>query len=446
MKKIELTRAYVDGNTIRYEIREDSGLGLLQQERVELFIQYHFNETFDCELSVLPPSILMLPISLYMIPITCFCNVELVIPEMDEDLYSRLPQINSVYSKLYGPFKEGHQGKVTVKQIVKNSFSGTPKYDKIVFFSGGVDACHAGIGNPGVRSLLVSVPDIEIYSKNKGPLRDVKFSLIKNFSKIVGSDWLLVSNNFNACFAQNQEVDRWLAEARDMSVPARITDGWAGIRYIPNMCCIAPIAYLTGVKSLIMGSGCLEIEGKYEENLDGANPAITNAMTFAGVSFAEQDGLYSRRSMKVKEIISWCKAHDKRVKLWVCFSDSTAQCGFCGKCVRTQLNVLCEGENPRDWGFDAFSENRLAKCIRDYQYREGHACFLWDIIETIEDRRVYPYLNGLLHWLKKVGYKEYIHRVEKRKKPTRLKRALSIRRYPHYAKVVVLKLFGRYGK
>ena len=83
MRKIELTKVYVDGNTIRYEVREEQGLGLLRQEKVELFIRYHFNESFVCDLSKVPISILALPISLYMIPITYFYDVELVIPEMD---------------------------------------------------------------------------------------------------------------------------------------------------------------------------------------------------------------------------------------------------------------------------------------------------------------------------------------------------------------------------
>ena len=83
MKKIELTKVCVDGDTIRYEVHEDSGLGLLQQEKVELFVRYHFNETFACDFGRFPMSILSLPISLYLVPLTYFYDVEVVIPEMD---------------------------------------------------------------------------------------------------------------------------------------------------------------------------------------------------------------------------------------------------------------------------------------------------------------------------------------------------------------------------
>lgn len=444
MKKIELTRAYVDGNAIRYEVCEEHGLGILQQEKVELFIRYHFNETFECDLNRTPFSILALPISLYLIPITYFYNIELVIPEMDKELYDRLPQIYAAYAKIYGPFEERWRGKVTVRKVVKNSSVGIPRYDKVVFFSGGVDACHAGINNPGKRSLLVSIPDIESMAVDKGPLRNEKFSLIKNFASVVGSDWLLISNDFNAKLYRNNEISRFLAEDRGLSSPAYNFDGWGGIKYVPNMCCVAPIAFATGVKSLLMGSANEEIDGRYAENLDGVNPLITNSVAFADIVFDEQDALLVRRSKKVKNIIEWCRARGKRLKLWACFSNRSTQCGFCGKCVRTQLNILCAGENPSEWGFDGFSEKAFSKYIRLYCYLEKNPCWLWDNIETIEDERIYPCLDGLLHWLKKIGYKEYCRRVMVRANPSALRKILSINRYPHYVMVIVKKLTGRY--
>lgn len=442
MKKIELVRAWASDNTIRYEVREDKGLGLLRQEKVDLFIRYHFNESFACDIGNLPMSVLMLPISLYLVPVTYFYNVEVIIPEMDKDLYESLPRLYAAYSKVYGPFNELWRGKITVRKIVENRKCQIPRYNKIVFFSGGVDACHAGINNTGRDSLLVTIPDIEAMAKNEGPLRDEKFALIKNFSRTVGSDWLLISNNFNASLYKDLSINEFLGKVRGLSGPAYKFDGWYGIKYIPNMCSVAPVAYAIGVKSLHMGSTCEEIDGVYAENLDGANPAISNAVSFAGVSFAVQEGLSTRRSAKVKEVISWCKDRDKRVKLWVCFSDRTAQCGFCGKCVRTQLNVLCAGENPREWGFDEFSERKFAKFIRGYRYRESSPSWLWDNIEAIDEDRVYPCLNGLLHWLKRIGYKEYARRAEKRAKPTMMRRMFSVRKYPHYVKVVLSKLLG----
>ena len=182
-------------------------------------------------------------------------------------------------------------------------------------------------------------------------------------------------------------------------------------------------------------------------NLDGAHPDITDSIGFVDIRFTEQEGLLVRRSKKVSNIIDWCKKHNVKTKLWACFRDGYTQCGYCGKCVRTQLNILCDGENPKDWGFENFSEIEYTRYVKSYRYIESNPCWLWDNIETIDDSRVYPYCNELLHWLKAVGYKEYTVRSKnnaaKRAKYSKLRQALSIHRYPHYINVIVSRLLGR---
>lgn len=445
MKKIELVKAYAAANTIHYEVREEAGLGLLQSEHVNLFVRFHGDENLEYDLQNVPQSILMLPISLYLLPITYFYNVELVIPEMDRELYYRLPSIYDAYSKIYGPFDPNWRGKICVKRIVENKPVDNVKYCKIVFFSGGVDACHAGINNPGRKSLLVSIPDIECMAKNEGPLREEKFSLLKNFSKVVNSDWLLISNNFNAALYKDADINTYLGTVRGLNSLAFQFDGWAGIKYIANMCCVAPISYLTGANSLIMGSSFEQLEDKLEVNLDGANPSITDTIRFSNIFFEEQDGLLVRRSKKVNNIINWCKEHNIRTKMWACFADGASQCGFCGKCIRTQLNILCSGENPKDWGFENFDEYKYSKYIKSFYYREFNPCWLWDNVDSIDDSRTYPYCNSLLHWLKKLGYKEYMRLAEKRAHRTFFEKLADLSRYPHYISIVYNKIFAKFN-
>lgn len=59
---------------------------------------------------------------------------------------------------------------------------------------------------------------------------------------------------------------------------------------------------------------------------------------------------------KSENIVSTFKNQGKHVRIWACFVDNSEQCGECAKCVRTQLNILCTGENPKDWGFARFDE------------------------------------------------------------------------------------------
>ena len=438
MNRIELSRISVEGDKILYEITQDPGVGLLKQDRVDLFIRFHNVESIHVDLGKIPQSILAVPISLYLLPLTYFYKIELVLPTMDKMLYDQLPDIYKAYSNVYGPFKEEWRGKLTVKVLVDTPVQGNGAYDKVVFFSGGVDACSAGINNPGLKTLLVSIPDIEILAKNEGPLRKEKFSLVKAFSSVIDSDWILISNNFNAALFDDQKINRYLRMQRGLCSPAFEFDGWLGIKFLANMCCVAPLAYANGAKELIMGSGFSQLEEQLNLNDDGAHPSLSNSIGFAGIRFGEQDGLYTRRTQKVRNIIKWCNTHDKRVKLWTCFCDKSSQCGVCHKCVRTQLNILCAGENPKNWGFDNFDEKRFSHYMYRYKYFEKASCFLWDIVETIDAKRDYECCNDMLHWLKRMGYKEYLKRAEARKVwCNRIRwyiRIILLHKYPHYLK------------
>ena len=443
-RTIELTRIAVDGDTVKYEIHDNTGLGLLRKEKVEAQIQFHNADAFGFEPDKLPESVLLLPITLYLLPVTFFYHIELILSSIDNTLYHNIPTLYAAYSQMYGPFKEEWRGKIVAKEIVANQMPDA-RYDRIVFFSGGVDAIHAGINNPGKRNVLVSVPSIEVHSRNEGALRNEKFVMIKEFSRVIGSDWLLVANDFNQVvfddeIGRNGKITRYLRNTLQLNTVAFNHSGFWGMRYIPNLCSVAPFAYAMGIKELIMGSSL--IEDKLEPALDGTNPLLTNGFKFVGISFAEQDGLYTRRSQKVKNIVSTFKNQGKHVRIWACFVDNSEQCGECAKCVRTQLNILCTGENPKDWGFARFDEKKFSQLVRSYCWFENSIDDVWGIIDSIDDSRTYPYSNELLHWLKRVGYKRYFNRSRWMRK-LMLNIIFKFSKYPHYICVAWHKMIGR---
>ncbi len=63
---------------------------------------------------------------------------------------------------------------------------------------------------------------------------------------------------------------------------------------------------------------------------------------------------------------------------------------------------------------------------------------LRDIFNSIESDRTYPYCDDLLHWLKRIGYKEYRKRVMIVRN---VKRLFKIHRYPHFVKVLFKRIF-----
>lgn len=442
-KTIEITKINTTGNVIQYEIQDNTGLNLLKNQTVEAWVEYHHAESFDFSLNGLPESILAIPATLYLLPVTWFYGVELVVPSMDKMLSEHLSNIYSAYSKIYGPFKKEWCGKVTAKDIVENHLPDS-RFDNIVFFSGGVDAVHAGINHTGRRNVLVSVPSIEAMSRAKKEnvgvdFINIKSTLIREFSAMSGSDWLLITNNFIADIFNDTFIQADLKNTFYLSSEAFLFDGWFGIKYLGNLLSSIPFAYAMGIRSLIMGSSYEQLESRPTINLDGSNPELTDAFKIAGIFFTEQDGLYTRRSLKVKNIIEWGHAHNKKLKLWVCFNDQSEQCGVCTKCIRTQLNILCTGENPADWGFKNFNERKFSKLIRSYHYYERNPCWPWDIIDSIDENTVYPYCNDLLHWMKEMGYKTYQENAHRQNKKPKILRFYN---YPHYMKKLFHKILG----
>lgn len=442
-KTIEITRVSVEKNVIKYEIHDNTNLHLLKNKIVEAWVEYHHTESFSLSLENLPESVLLVPATLYLMPITWFYDVELVVPSMDKMLHDHFATIYAAYSKIYGPFKKEWCGKVTAKEIVENRLPDS-RFDNIVFFSGGVDAVHAGINHTGSRNVLVSVPSIEAMSRTKKENVGVDFinaksKLIREFSAVSGSDWLLITNNFLTDIFNDAYIQTDLKNTFHLFSEAFQFDGWYGIKYLGNLLSSIPFAYVMGVKNLIMGSGYEQLEDMPVTNLDGANPELSDSFKIAGISFAEQDGLYTRRSLKVKNIVEWGYAHNKKLKLWVCFNDQSEQCGVCTKCVRTQLNILCAGENPADWGFKNFNERKFSKLIRSYQYYEKNPYMPWDIVDSIDENAVYPYCNDLLHWMKKMGYKTYQENVRRQNKKPKI---LRFHNYPHYMKKLFQKVIG----
>lgn len=443
-KTIEIVQVSASEDSIFYELRDNTGLQLLKNETVSAWIKFHNAACFDFSAKYLPEAILALPVTLYLLPATWFYGVELVVPSIDKTLYDRLPSIYAAYSKLYGPFKKEWRGKVTAKTVIENEMPES-KYDNIVFFSGGVDAVHAGINNPGKRNVLVTVPSIE------GPVsssKDIagqnflmaKSRLIQEFSAVTGSNWLMITNNFRADIFDEVRIQRELEQVFKLDSTSFKMDGFFGMKYLGNLLSSAPFAYSMGIRKLIMGSAYEQLEDTQIPDLSGADPTLSNSIKFAGSKFAEQDGLHTRRSQKVRNAIRWCTAHGGKIHFWVCYKEGKEQCCMCHKCVRTLLSILCEKQAPTDWGFENFNEKEFSKLIRKYHYYETEQGWIWDIIDSIDSNTVYPYCNETLHWLKKLGYKKYFKRAQQLHDMQKVLRIFKLHRYPHYAKKVLSKL------
>lgn len=91
-KIIEVTKIVAADDTIKYEIRDNTGLRLLKNETVEAWVKFSNAESFNFSSEGLPESILALPITLYLMPVTWFYGVELVVPSRIRHFTMIFPQ------------------------------------------------------------------------------------------------------------------------------------------------------------------------------------------------------------------------------------------------------------------------------------------------------------------------------------------------------------------
>ena len=302
-KAIEVAKITARGNRIEYLLRDESGLGLFKEKSLTAWIEFHNAEAFGFAAENVPISILAVPIALYLYPATWFCGVDLVLPTIDKTLFEDLDAIYDAYSNLHGPFSPEWRGKVLPSKI-EDAEMPAPKFERLVFFSGGVDAVHAALNNAGPKNVLASVPSIESVRKGKGRRLDagkdfleVKSRLVRDFSGVTKSPWVLVTNNFNDDIFDSKKVER---DAKGkISTPETY---FSHMVKLGNMLSAAPFAHALGIRTLVMGSGYTPLEGKDGWSKDGDYPDLSNSIKFSGAAFAEQDGFYTRRTAKVRNI------------------------------------------------------------------------------------------------------------------------------------------------
>lgn len=98
----------------------------------------------------------------------------------------------------------------------------------------------------------------------------------------------------------------------------------------------------------IASSNCYE-DGKIR---CASNPIIDNYVKFMDCVVVH-DGFEYNRQKKVNNIIHFCKKTRSYIPLHVCWqSQSGSNCCYCEKCYRTMAELIVEGENPVDYGFE----------------------------------------------------------------------------------------------
>ena len=329
---------------------------------------FNQNEPFFVEysedISSVPKGVAVIPFICNILPIAWLCDADIHLPELDEDFYNSIPDFKAGYEKMYPMFS--FKGNIIPETLILSENSGK---NTAAFFSGGVDAFTTLIMHRDEKPALITLWGSDV------PFEDVAgWDIVQNHTKssaeLFSVNSLIVKSSFR----------RFIFEGLLSSFVSDSGDGWwhgfqHGIGLIGHA---APYAYVKNVTTVYIASSNIpEYIGQYT---CASDPTIDNYIRFCGCSVVHDGYPYSRQE-KVRLIVDYTKKSKSPVPLRVCWiSRGGGNCGVCEKCLRTIMEIVSEGANPNDYGFEwGLNEIKSAEFRIKHIIQVGYVNLYWKV-------------------------------------------------------------------
>lgn len=328
-KKISLQTVSVDGNTVRYHF-------VVSKELEKFFLTDTMFLRYDQDVSDVPLSILSIPFVNCMAGLCWLSGSMLFVDEIDETFYYGLKQTKIAYSELHDTTFHG----LFVPSVLKrNEIAKSDKY--LLLFGGGVD-CHCSYLRN--REHVSGVVNIYGWAKKESTVSKVDLSdkeMTARFAQHFGCDSFHVTSNFATLF-NHDTIDKTFCYALN-------TTYWYGFLHSMAFLAISvPVSWLMkGLNLMIAGSFT-----KGRTNVHCGSYITTDSeFKFAINGFTIHDGFELSRQQKVKFLSDYQKKTNKPYLIQACsFNDHN--CCTCEKCFRTTIELIAEGADPKDFGFE----------------------------------------------------------------------------------------------
>lgn len=333
------------GKMIKIEhVEHDSGRIAVKFSTSDSLAKY-FNPQHDfwCEypqtdISSVPDGIAVIPFVANVLPIVWLTDAELVIPELDMTFFKAIPNIKKGYEEMY-PMLD-FRGEVTALKLTDN------KHDMratgaICLFSGGVDAYCTLYEHVDERPRLLTLWGADVKLEDENGWTTVNGQNIEAANKF-GLKFDAVKSNFRM-FINERRLDTLVATSND--------GYWHGFQHgIGLISHSAPIAWTYNIKTVYIASSYTKADkGNYT---CASDPTIDNYLCWAE-SCTVHDGYEYTRQQKVHIICAESERIGVRPNLRVCWIETGGcNCCHCEKCLRTMFELIAEGRNPKNYGFD----------------------------------------------------------------------------------------------
>lgn len=335
-KSISIERVHVEGALISVRFSVSAGLQPYFSDEKSFVAEYSES------LNDVPVSIAVIPFIADVLPIVWLSDAELVVPELDQTFYESISEIKQGYETI-SPMLS-FRGKISVKKVVTNDY--VPSAECGVFFSGGLDAYATLLMHISERPRLISLwgSDVKL-TDEKG------WSCVRQNVEAVAREFQLeppifVKTNFRTAIVEQRCEDLVTAS------PDQYWHGYQhGLAIIGHA---APVAYKYHMRVVYIASSFSVHTPK--RVICASDPRIDNHVRFAATKVSHDLYDYTRQEKAGLLVRSVQKLH-KRIQLHVCWiSGGGKNCCHCEKCYRTIFELLAEGANPAEYGFDEYDQ------------------------------------------------------------------------------------------
>ncbi|GHT97310.1 hypothetical protein FACS1894142_1550 [Spirochaetia bacterium] len=386
--EITLTTIHKTNTKIVYDFCVTADLQRYFNPEEEFFIEY------DCDITPVPDSILVIPFLCNVLPIAWVLNASVYAEEVDKSFYESIPNFKQGYIKMYPAVN--FMGNLIVNKIIKNMNNQLPGKN-LAFFSGGVDAFNTLINHYKEKPVLMTLWGSDVFFDDVQGWNNVKEHVISTAMHF-GLEYICIKTNFRK-FLNEGALSKFIIEKAG-------DEWWHGFQHgIGIIAHAAPAAYLYNTEVIYIASSYAWKDiGKVT---CASDPAIDNHVRIAN-SKVVHDGCEFNRGEKIKNICDFAKRENCDIKLRVCYQSSGGKnCNRCEKCYRTTLGILAEGYNPNDFGL-LYNKHHGRKIKNAITYKLPFSKIIISIWENIAERLALREdvlkNNPELKWILKVNF------------------------------------------
>ena len=360
MHNLILDKIIVDGKRVKYTVRAAEPIK-------KYFTKDNITIEYDRNMEGVPESILSIPFVSCIAGLSWIADIELWVNELDETFYQAFARIKRAYQEMHSDFP--FKGELVPCRFVGNRIEDTGK--SLLLFGGGIDCQSSFIRN---RDSITDILNIyawldDMDEANKVDIHDDGFT--RKFCEAAGKTSRHIRSDFFKVLNQPQ-INRDFQKRLH-------TDYWYG--FLHSMAFISmgiPMAWESSLSRVIIASS-------FRKGIQGyCGSFITTDSQFrwAENGTTLHDGFELIRLEKVRLLVEYQKQNGKALPLHVCsFRDH--ECCVCDKCFRSIIQIVAEGGDPRDFGFE------IKGSLKDFYSKAApDIVYLWGF--TKERGRYWP--------------------------------------------------------